>query len=170
MQSRQWDFDWNLGAFLGILELTWPPMAQARRGGLGVSKICCSRGLVSHLIGGTGIAMVKPRERERERHTHTQTRDTRTEARESEEGQGGKSPRGDESGGDREARRVGRAKKSEEKKGEPDVRTTNANMHLEEMPDMIGSRGWWPRLIGLQSCGGQVEGLTLMRVLACGSK
>lgn len=158
----QWDFHWNLGTFLGILELTWPPMAQAR-GGLGVSKMCCSRGLVSHLIGGTGIAMVKPEQRER----HTHTRDTCTEARESEEGQGGKkSPRGEESGGET----GGQGKKGEEKKGEPDVRTTNTNLHLEQRPNMIGSRGWWPRLIGLQYCGGQVEGLGLMSVLACGWK
>lgn len=105
----QWDFHWNLGTFLGILELTWPPMAQAR-GGLGVSKMCCSRGLVSHLIGGTGIAMVKPEQRERDTHTRETHAQKRGRARKDREGRKAREER--RAG----ARRVGRAKKVRRRK------------------------------------------------------
>lgn len=67
---------------------------------------------------GAGNPIVKPEQRDTQRHKN------RNEG--GQEGQGERSPRDEESGGKREARRVA-GPESEEKKAKPDVRTTNAN-------------------------------------------
>lgn len=78
-----------------------------------MSRICCSRGLVSLLIGAPGTQWVKPEKRETPKR-HRSIRNARNEG--GREGQGGseRRPRGDEKRGvgeKREARRVGRARK-----------------------------------------------------------
>lgn len=117
-QPRQWDLDWKLGT-LWILELTWPRMVQVR-GGLGMSRICCSRGLVSLLIGAPGTQWVKPEKRETPKR-HRNIRNARNEG--GREGQGREREAAEgrrEAGGgwERSERRDGWAGPESEEKGE----------------------------------------------------
>lgn len=93
-----------------------------------MSRICCSRGLVSLLIGAPGTQWVKPEKRETPKR-HRNIRNARNEG--GREGQGGseRRPRGDEKrGGGREARgETGGQGQKVRRKAKPDVRTTNAN-------------------------------------------